>query len=184
MVFKQILVALDHPPESDRVFEQALDLAETMGGQLMVFHGLHSEPEIYSGEFLGVGTIADLEMYHEAKRLQQDHLQRKIGHVRDWLQTYCRQAIAQGIAAQPEHRVGDPGLWICDVAQKWGADLIIMGRRGRTGLSEMLLGSVSNYVLHHAPCTVTVIQGKESDVSQIESPTHLSPPIATGLATG
>ncbi|NEO28803.1 MAG: universal stress protein, partial [Kamptonema sp. SIO4C4] len=35
---------------------------------------------------------------------------------------------------------------------------VIIGRRGRVGLSEILLGSVSNYVLHHAPCAVMVVQ--------------------------
>lgn len=34
-----------------------------------------------------------------------------------------------------------------------------MGRRGHKGLSEILLGSVSNYVVHHAPCSVLVLQG-------------------------
>ena len=47
---------------------------------------------------------------------------------------------------------------ICNAAISWQADLIIMGRRGRTGLSELFLGSVSNYVLHHAPCAVLVVQ--------------------------
>jgi nucleotide-binding universal stress UspA family protein len=33
-----------------------------------------------------------------------------------------------------------------------------MGRRGRTGLSELFLGSVSNYVTHHAPCSVLTLK--------------------------
>ncbi len=41
-----------------------------------------------------------------------------------------------------------------------GADLIVVGRRGRSGLSELILGSASNYVLHHAPCSVLTLQGK------------------------
>ena len=44
------------------------------------------------------------------------------------------------------------------LAKDWNADLIIMGRRGLTGLSEMFLGSVSNYVVHHASCSVLLIQ--------------------------
>ncbi|NEO65320.1 MAG: universal stress protein, partial [Moorea sp. SIO4G2] len=37
--------------------------------------------------------------------------------------------------------------------------LIVLGRRGLGGLKEMVLGSVSNYVVHHAPCSVLVVQG-------------------------
>ncbi|MGC1393382.1 MAG: universal stress protein [Coleofasciculaceae cyanobacterium] len=36
--------------------------------------------------------------------------------------------------------------------------MVVVGRRGRTGLAEAFLGSVSNYVVHHAPCSVLVIQ--------------------------
>ena len=46
---------------------------------------------------------------------------------------------------------------ICELAKFWNADLIIMGRRGRSGLAEVFLGSESNYVLHHAPCSVQIV---------------------------
>ena len=49
------------------------------------------------------------------------------------------------------------GWEICQRAKVWQADLIIVGSHGRTGLSELFLGSVSNYVMHHAPCSVMVI---------------------------
>ncbi|MGF1673753.1 MAG: universal stress protein, partial [Rivularia sp. (in: cyanobacteria)] len=51
-----------------------------------------------------------------------------------------------------------PGYMICNVARSREVDLIVVGRHGRTGLSEFFLGSVSNYVLHHAPCSVLTIQ--------------------------
>jgi len=38
--------------------------------------------------------------------------------------------------------------------------LVVVGRRGHSGLSELFLGSVSNYVLHRAPCSVLTIQGE------------------------
>jgi len=46
---------------------------------------------------------------------------------------------------------------ICELAIDWNADLIMMGRRGRSGIAEFFLGSVSNYVLHHAPCSVQIV---------------------------
>ncbi|NEQ55624.1 MAG: universal stress protein, partial [Leptolyngbya sp. SIO3F4] len=52
---------------------------------------------------------------------------------------------------------GSPGAKLCETAQSWNADLIIVGNRGFSGISELLIGSVSNYVLHHAPCSVLVI---------------------------
>jgi nucleotide-binding universal stress UspA family protein len=56
-------------------------------------------------------------------------------------------------------QLGEAGSLICKAAQNWGTDLIVIGRRGHRWLSEILLGSVSNYVVHHALCSVLVVQG-------------------------
>jgi nucleotide-binding universal stress UspA family protein len=53
-------------------------------------------------------------------------------------------------------RRGDPGPAICDLADELSAEAIVMGSRGRGGLKRALLGSVSDYVVRHAPCTVIV----------------------------
>jgi len=53
-------------------------------------------------------------------------------------------------------RVGDPGSMICQVADELEVDQIVMSRRGRGRVGELLLGSVSQYVLHHATVAVTV----------------------------
>jgi nucleotide-binding universal stress UspA family protein len=47
---------------------------------------------------------------------------------------------------------------IIDIAGKWGADLIVMGSHGRKGIERLLLGSVSEYVVRHAPCSVQVVR--------------------------
>ncbi|MEY3330640.1 MAG: hypothetical protein RLZZ115_3525 [Cyanobacteriota bacterium] len=47
------------------------------------------------------------------------------------------------------------------MTKKWGADLVIVGRRNRSELAELFLGSVSNYVVHHVKCSVLVVQQPE-----------------------
>ena len=42
----------------------------------------------------------------------------------------------------------------------------MVGSHGRTGIRELLLGSVSNYVLHHALCSVLVVQGSRLVLEQ------------------
>lgn len=79
--------------------------------------------------------------------------------MRELLQSYAQQATERGVKVTAENRFGDPGSWICDTARSWNADLIVLGRRGHRGLKEVVLGSVSNYVLHQASCSVMVIQG-------------------------
>jgi nucleotide-binding universal stress UspA family protein len=54
---------------------------------------------------------------------------------------------------------GDPKDVILNIATAWSADLIVMGSHGRTGLDKLLLGSVSQAVALHAPCSVAIIRG-------------------------
>ena len=51
---------------------------------------------------------------------------------------------------------GPPGKAIVEEAERWGADLILMGSRGLGAWNRLLLGSVSNAVVHHAKCSVEV----------------------------
>jgi len=70
--------------------------------------------------------------------------------------------------------VGEPAQAIVAMARECRADLIVMGTQGRSGVSRMLLGSVAELVLRHAPCPVlTVKPGTEPHLLQ-EQPTDLS----------
>ena len=51
---------------------------------------------------------------------------------------------------------GEPGAAICELADEVSAGAIVLGTRGRGGLTRALLGSVSDYVTRAAPCTVVV----------------------------
>jgi nucleotide-binding universal stress UspA family protein len=58
-------------------------------------------------------------------------------------------------------REGDPRSAIVDEAREWGADLIVLGSHGHTGLKRWLIGSVAQSVASHAPCSVEVIRHRE-----------------------
>ena len=53
---------------------------------------------------------------------------------------------------------GDPADMISEVAEREGADLIVIGNKGMTGAKRFLLGSVPNQVSHHAPCNVLIVK--------------------------
>ena len=82
---------------------------------------------------------------------------------------------AAGCAAQAEVRSGPPAPTIVAFAAAWGADLIIMGSHGRTGITRLLLGSVARTVLHHTSSSVLVVRRhadpvQEKPVRELESP--------------
>lgn len=159
MTFHKILVALDNSIQSPTVFEHALEQAQADNGCLMIVHTVRTDTEVSTGAFMGLGTIADVDMYGALKKLKQEQVQRQIQHAQEWLNPYYQRAIAAGIPTELDCRSGEPAVWICDLARNWDADLIILGRRGHQGVKEIVLGSVSNYVVHHAPCSVLVVQG-------------------------
>jgi nucleotide-binding universal stress UspA family protein len=158
-MFKKILVALDGSSASEWVLQAALELAQKHEGCLnlvsVVYPFANGYPDPIYVSLDGFNTVMTTEAYEghlenwhavEASRLT-------------WLRSHMEQAQAQGITAECQEVVGDPGHCLCELARQWQADLIVIGRRGRSGLSELLLGSVSNYVMHHAPCSVLTVQG-------------------------
>ena len=62
------------------------------------------------------------------------------------------------VQVETQVMVGEPFADICQSAAQEQADLIIMGSHGRTGLSHVLLGSVAERVVRHAPCPVLVVR--------------------------
>jgi nucleotide-binding universal stress UspA family protein len=60
-------------------------------------------------------------------------------------------------------RQGDPRREIVEEAKAWKPDLIVVGSHGRTGISRWLLGSVAEYVVRHAPCSVEVAREPRRD---------------------
>ena len=69
---------------------------------------------------------------------------------------------ASGLTAEAAVRDGDPRSVIVDEAEEWGADLIVVGSHGYTGLKRWLLGSVAQSVVGHAPCSVEIVRRKAS----------------------
>lgn len=58
---------------------------------------------------------------------------------------------------------GAPGQAIVEEAERWGADLIVMGSRGLGTWNRLLLGSVSSNVVHHAKCSVEIVRRPQAD---------------------
>lgn len=158
-MFHKILIALDRSELSGRVFEEALAIAKATQGQLMLLHVLSPFDEGYPAvAFSGMDGLILHQQAIETFTRQMEVLEKE---GLEYLRSLTNRALNGGITAEFSQNLGNPGGNICALARTWNADLIIMGRRGRSGLSEILLGSVSNYVLHHAPCSVLAVQTPE-----------------------
>lgn len=158
-MFKKILVALDSSSTSKLVFAKALSLAQQNQADLMLLHVLSAEeedspmplpPKVGDPYWTTVSEVTLESWLKQWETYESECLEK--------LQKFTAQAHRLGINTEFRQLPGSPGRTICHLAWSWQADLIIVGNRGRLGIGELLLGSVSNYVLHHASCSVLTVK--------------------------
>jgi nucleotide-binding universal stress UspA family protein len=161
-MFRRILVAVDSSTDSEQVFSEALTLAKQNSANLMLLHVLSPEEEGYPrlpGLEMGMG----MPLQEDTIQDYLDQLEVFKRHGMETLKSYFEKAVAAGVNVEITQKLGGPGPTICDMAHTWEADLVIMGRRGRSRLRELFLGSVSNYVLHHASCSALIVHHQFED---------------------
>ncbi|MEM9089155.1 MAG: universal stress protein [Cyanobacteria bacterium P01_F01_bin.53] len=159
---QRILVALDLL-EPD-VFETALSLATATHADLLLLHVLSARA--FSAPPVPFGSRMDysVALSQHTWELYQKQWQAFVEESLETLRTYTGRAEVAGVNADFMQSENEPGPGICSMASTWNADMIVMGSHQRRGLSELFLGSVSNYVMHHAPCSVMVVSlGKEEN---------------------
>jgi nucleotide-binding universal stress UspA family protein len=158
-IFKTILVAVDYLDLTSKIIKQACELAQKHHSKLVIFHCVDKNlPGVKDlatmGNIYTFGGVYSSDML----ALEEELTKETTEELTKWLNSFSKQANNLGIESECDYIIGDPGKQICQKALESKADLIIVGRRGRSGLSEILLGSVSNYVVHHAACSVLVVQ--------------------------
>ncbi|WP_019501937.1 universal stress protein [Pseudanabaena sp. PCC 6802] len=158
-MFNKILAAIDASECSKQVFETALSLAKLNNAELMLLHVISPLDEGYPTLIFPGAADVYPSLYEEAIESYKQQWQEFEQQGLDILRSLASQARELGVTVEFRQPTGDPGKNICNIARSWEAGLIVVGRRGHKGLSELLLGSVSNYVLHHAPCSVLTLQG-------------------------
>ncbi|HEY9660054.1 MAG TPA: universal stress protein, partial [Allocoleopsis sp.] len=139
MGFKKILVAIDYSPLSEAVFNQALELAKSDRSHLLLFHCLTADTVTLAPPFGGeLGFSAHL--VNQTYQTEVVRLDQQVQHIQALLHHYREQAKQAGVIAECDYRTVEPGQGLCQAAMRWSADLLVVGRRGRKGWTEALLG--------------------------------------------
>ena len=131
---KKIVFPTDFSTSSDAALEHAAGLARDMGARLLIVH-VEEPPLAYGGG----------EMYYGVPEPDRSAIEKMLGKIKP------------STAEVPyEHHllIGSPADEIVRFADEHGADLIVMGPDGRSGLRRMLMGSVAEAIVRRANCPV------------------------------
>ena len=143
----RILLPVDNSPCSQEAVRSLMAEFQRRGAEVRVLHVIEPVAAYLTADM--VPEIVVDNALIEAERLKQSTTL-----VANTSQT-LRNA---GFATTEAVERGDPKSVILDEAEKWRADLIVVGSHGLKGLNRFLLGSVSDAVSRHATCSVQVVR--------------------------
>jgi universal stress protein A len=144
MNIQRILAPTDFSELSKQGLTSALELAEAFGAKLLLVHVVEPPPYPVEGIVpspLGATLLDDLE------RQASNDLTQMLPEARRSKVEVARRVV-----------VGVPYRKIVEVAEEEKSDLIIMTTHGRTGLSHLVMGSVTEKIVRTAPCPVLSIR--------------------------
>jgi len=135
-----MLVAVDGSKSSKKAFDKSVFLAQKCNSKLYVVH------VVLDWEY-GGDSAATFELIDELRAKGSELLEQ------------CKkQALQSSVQVETVLEQGDYAHEIIEVAKRKDCELIIMGSRGMSPIKELLLGSVTLKVMHHASCPVMVVR--------------------------
>ena len=149
LVYRSILVPIDFSENSEKSATYAAKLAACFGCPVTLLHviNLRDYPlNRYPLEY----TVPDryISQYEFAE-----------SEAKDGLKSFENEFSSRGLRVEIETRVGSPFEEILTAADNCGADLIVIGSHGGSGIGRLLLGSTAERVIERARCPVLVITG-------------------------
>jgi len=149
-----ILVPVDFSECSLAAMEHAVALADVFGARVLFLHVI--EPPAYGLEV----SLAHPGVDPEAT-----------AKVAAMMASYVDRVKVAGLQVTWHLETGVPFAEINAAIERHGVDLVVMGTHGRTGLAHVLLGSVAERVVQHAPCPVLTVKGFPRGTETVE-PAH------------
>ena len=149
MEIHKIVVAIDFSEHSRRALDEAIGLAKKFDAELHLIHCFQIYP-------IGATEPYDVMLPPDQGRTIEEAAR---GQLSEWR----REASAQKVRAQMHLSANVAVEGITELAKALGADLIVMGTRGLSGLKHVLLGSVAERTIRSAPCPVLTVKHGAAD---------------------
>jgi nucleotide-binding universal stress UspA family protein len=143
MTLDEILVPVDFSDDAAAALDRAIELAQHFGARIHLLHAYESLSATASA--YGGGIPVDLgERIREAAAVR--------------LEEWRARGAGKGVEIDVHLSSSLPSQAILDTAREVGADMIVMGTRGISGLMHVLVGSVAERTVRHATCPVLTVK--------------------------
>ena len=146
-MFETIVVGTDGSPTAEKAVREAGELAAKVGGRV------HLVSAYSRGRPASEVRQAQREAPEDVAYAVDDK-----GDVEDRLEAAAKVVKETGAEVDTHAVKGEPADVIIELAEREGADLIVVGNKGMTGAKRFVLGSVPNAIAHHAPCNVLIVR--------------------------
>ena len=147
MKIQTILVPVDFSDDAHQAIETAKLFAKQFDARLVVLHAYHLDIAVSTP--MGGGYPIPQNFYDDLRT-------HAIGEVDKIVQGLTND----GVKAEGSVHADSACLAIIDEAQRVGADMIVMGTRGLTGLKHAFLGSIAERIVRTAPCPVLTVKAE------------------------
>jgi len=156
-MFSKLLVCSDGSEHALHAAAAAAQIAARFGSEVTVLHVFHAPTSL---AYVADAPEFSVDLGPEANGAVQNAVARRTGRVLE----------EAGVAYTIRQEIGAPAQVIVETAERGRYDLIVLGSRGLGSFQSLLLGSVSDQVLHHAHCPVLVVRGPVSGERRAPQP--------------
>ena len=142
--FHRVTVAVDGSPTGETALDYAIDLARRYGSELAI---------------LSIAPVVPVYISSTEPFVPAGVPPSEIGHYQSIVEAGVKRAESAGVSAVTG--VSYEGVVVDEILahlEKYPTDLLVLGSRGLSAAKRLLLGSVSDAVVHHAPCPVLVVR--------------------------
>ena len=153
---KRILCPVDFSPESNRALKNAIDLARRMKAELAILH-------VYK-PYYSSSVWLNLKWEDENEYWRSEHAKE--------FDLFLKGFDLEGLKWSKEIVTGDPASEILKAIAKYKSDFLVMGTTGKSGLSRLAMGSVTEKVVKQMPCSFVTMRSEGIITPQLEKRIH------------
>ena len=150
--YERILVPVDGSEGAEAVLPHALSLARKFGSTIELVRSYAVPPSLVAASAAtalpGTGPALNAEPYLEAGRTEAEV----------YLEELEERLRPEGVPIEHRQLEGSAGESIVTESHRSGSDMIAMATHARAGIGRLVLGSVADYVVHHATCPVLLVR--------------------------